>query len=470
MPQARRFNPRPRCRAGDTCASARIARHDQFQSAPACERATRRDCVCTLERECSFNPRPPVRAGDADVARGASARAEWFQSAPALSSGRLAARASSRDRSEFQSAPACERATRDSSDCDRAADDVSIRARVSSGRHVRSMRSCAQCTMFQSAPACERATRIGGLQRDDADDVSIRARVRAGDLAARSWRSERRQFQSAPACERATTPDRAPIQRRRRFNPRPRASGRHVQASGAACTDACFNPRPRASGRPRRERSPHLGHDQFQSAPACERATCGSQPMRQHASVSIRARVRAGDLRPLDAAHAAVRFQSAPACERATRETRAMRALVPGFNPRPRASGRRRAAESLIGRIQCFNPRPRASGRRGACVHRCTPARRFNPRPRASGRRARTCVQRRRPGCFNPRPRASGRPRQRGGPACMRRCFNPRPRASGRPSMSTTMSKNRKSRRQREPTGGPARDRWAAQKRRNATR
>ena len=184
-----------------------------FQSAPACERATR--CWhCNIWR--CFNPRPR-----------ASGR-------PSPSCVQTVAPAAMR----FQSAPACERATMRVVAWT-SANNVSIRARVRAGdRAVRAHHECngfnprprasgrplrplaRSCSWFQSAPACERATR-SALQMVQAE------------------------FQSAPACERATL---MPSLMRRCFNPRPRASGRLAPCALRARI-VCFNPRPRASGR-----------------------------------------------------------------------------------------------------------------------------------------------------------------------------------------------------------------------------
>ena len=147
---------------------------------------------------------------------------------------------------------------------------------------------------FQSTPACERATRsssawapwrCGFNPRPRASGrrlwcrcsmsvspVSIHARVRAGDVANSASTLTATGFQSTPACERATCQPRKRGPRRRRFNPRPRASGRRFMCNTEQHWLACFNPRPRASGRlgqPCRHRYPAL----FQSTPACERAT-----------------------------------------------------------------------------------------------------------------------------------------------------------------------------------------------------
>ena len=106
-------------------------------------------------------------------------------------------------------------------------------------------------------------------------------------------------FQSAPACERATSRRSELRNRRWCFNPRPRASGRPTANAGRPSTAVSIRARVRA-GDTRRPRSrPLAGH------------------------VSIRARVRAGDT--------SLRMAIAYAC----------------FNPRPRASGRRRPCKCL---------------------------------------------------------------------------------------------------------------------------
>ena len=99
------------------------------------------------------------------------------------------------------------------------------------------------------------------------------------------------------------------------FNPRPRVSGRRLAQHQAGCGGDGFNPRPRVSGRP------HIGvvvaGYQFQSTPACERAT-----------------------KPIDDADKSAMFQSTPACERATSGATDGSQTPVGFNPRPRVSGR----------------------------------------------------------------------------------------------------------------------------------
>jgi len=131
-------------------------------------------------------------------------------------------------------------------------------------------------------------------------------------------------FQSTPACERAT-----------------------MLGVTSVGVSASFNPRPRASGRPK-PGALAVWPRGFQSTPACERATIEMGQDEGPKSVSIHARVRAGD------------------------ETRrkALRASA-SFNPRPRASGRpnRRFQSSSF---WSFNPRPRASGRRMVCCNLCS--------------------------------------------------------------------------------------------------
>ena len=166
--------------------------------------------------------RARVRAGDYRPIR-CTAGAGRFNPRP-RASGRLVLFAVAFDPKPFQSAPACERATSGFS-----------------GRAVRA-------TAFQSAPACERATPavpdarlpldgfnprprasgrpVDGLRSAWENNVSIRARVRAGDPAPRDRIQIDNQFQSAPACERATSPCKYTLGQLRRFNPRPRASGR----------------------------------------------------------------------------------------------------------------------------------------------------------------------------------------------------------------------------------------------------
>ena len=153
-------------------------------------------------------------------------------------------------------------------------------------------------------------------------EVSIRARVRAGDVAIVAT--------GAHGSE--------------RFNPRPRASGRLRAHPGAVGRAAGFNPRPRASGRRDRRPPSPWARTQFQSAPACERATSMAyRRCRACKRVSIRARVRAGDAAsPLGCAVQSRRF-----------------------NPRPRASGRPASRRGAGPSPASFNPRPRASGRRG---------------------------------------------------------------------------------------------------------
>ena len=258
---------------------------------------------------------------------------------------------------------------------------VSIRARVRAGDPSMVCARPAK-TMFQSAPACERATPRRGSQFSRQSVVSIRARVRAGDFALQmhAW--------TIRGC----------------FNPRPRASGRRRcttalqpfiavsirarvragdrrRSSRRTASRACFNPRPRASGRRR------IG------------ATRSAQ------------------------------FQSAPACERATRT-----AVTIGrcFNPRPRASGRHSQAVQAAASRCCFNPRPRASGRRQVAVRCVLTYAMFQSAPACE--RA-TCSS---------RERAAAECVFQSAPACERatwlqtwlqrasECFNPRPRASGR--------------------------------------
>ena len=81
--------------------------------------------------------------------------------------------------------------------------DVSIHARVRAG-DVPGKMSGALSSEFQSTPACERATtdtQLGLMFWQ----VSIHARVRAGDIGRRLLHSSRKRFQSTPACERATS-------------------------------------------------------------------------------------------------------------------------------------------------------------------------------------------------------------------------------------------------------------------------
>ena len=144
---------------------------------------------------------------------------------------------------------------------------------------------------FQSTPACERAT----LERSAAPVMT--------------W------FQSTPACERATRAETIPAAAFFvSIHARVRAGdwrGRQTR-----CWHRGFNPRPRASGRldlftPVHER------EQFQSTPACERATCAVSPGPiLHMFQSTPACERATTDAVPDGLHGA--FQSTPACERAT--------------------------------------------------------------------------------------------------------------------------------------------------------
>ncbi len=168
-------------------------------------------------------------------------------------------------------------------------------------------------TVFQSAPACERATAASKrrrIARVYLEKVSIRARVRAGD---RARLARRVMFQSAPACERATARSDAKCS----FNPRPRASGRRLAEPRLVRRyTQCFNPRPRASGRPApRELRPL----DVVSIRARVRAGDLLGMAARMITVSIRARVRAGDVRRSSSLVHPYLFQSAPACERATR-------------------------------------------------------------------------------------------------------------------------------------------------------
>ncbi len=170
--------------------------------------------------------------------------------------------------------------------------------------------------------------------------------MRAGDGLLHDLASRFRRFQSAPACERATSGRGGRADRYACFNPRPRASGRRslvyhvvylcsvsirarVRAGDISPPNMCsgflsFNPRPRASGRQGGRAESHKEHV-FQSAPACERATHALPSGIAGNEVSIRARVRAGDLNLRHNYRFASLFQSAPACERATRSLRSCR-------------------------------------------------------------------------------------------------------------------------------------------------
>ena len=142
-------------------------------------------------------------------------------------------------------------------------------------------------------------------------------------------------------------------------------SGRPCNALVCEPLSSCFNPRPRVSGRPITA-DDLRDHRQFQSTPACERATEYGYTQR-----TLR------------------RFQSTPACERATAGTWPAMPLYAGFNPRPRVSGRRCKRGSSSSSPGCFNPRPRVSGRRSSHAKGFAWTR-FNPRPRVSGRPAAT--------------------------------------------------------------------------------
>ena len=204
----------------------------------------------------------------------------------------------------FQSAPACERATR---------------AR---------MRATSRSTAFQSAPACERATRSSrrNAATQPFDGVSIRARVRAGDLTKTRGRGcWLEPFQSAPACERATRVPRSGghlLSARVSIRARVRAGDIEAFKLQQSLRLGCFNPRPRASGRPALLRDVAGLPGRFQSAPACERAS--------FLILSRRFKLQ----------QSAMVFRSAPACERATPPPPTMRIrLHPHrricFNPAP---------------------------------------------------------------------------------------------------------------------------------------
>ena len=240
-----------------------------FQSAPACERATIAASLDVVSTVVSIRAR--VRAGDVVIGH-SKCLMRCFNPRP-RASGRPPPRQRRRRsiREGFNPRPRASGRPAHKAEMARRV-DVSIRARVRAGDRIR-LDTRKWLLSFQSAPACERATSalVCAVGRQV---VSIRARVRAGDVSAANVRSRHyMQFQSAPACERAT---------------------RLVAAADA--TYNCFNPRPRASGR--------LGHSTlhsrcrvFQSAPACERATaCRSRLHVDRKAVSIRARVRAGDV------------------------------------------------------------------------------------------------------------------------------------------------------------------------------
>ena len=245
--------------------------------------------------------------------------------------------------SEFQSAPACERATAGRSCCRREYNCFNPRPRAS-GRLCSNAKMRCRCTV--SIRARVRAGDPAVAAADASIIVSIRARVRAGDYRPIRCTAGAGRFNPRPRASGRLVLF-AVLSIQNRFNPRPRASGRRRDFQAAPCAPQRFNPRPRASGRPSMPGF-SIACMSFQSAPACERATPAVPDARLPLD-GFNPRPRASG-RPVEGLRSAENmFQSAPACERATpRPGIAFRSTI-SFNPRPRASGRLRLANTALG-------------------------------------------------------------------------------------------------------------------------
>ena len=327
-----------------------------FQPAPPCEGATWRVQGRTIDL--LFQPAPPCEGATRCGTRSTG-------SAP-----------------RFQPAPPCEGATIGDRDRD-GRDPVSTRAPVRGGDHPECCprRSC-RCfnprprargrravlrplvgyCLFQPAPPCEGAT-----TDDTGDDqnwtVSTRAPVRGGDPRRRAWCSCRKRFQPAPPCEGATqAPDRpqrhaavstrAPVRggdsqlsrqpRSRVVSTRaPVRGGDELWARGQSILEAGFNPRPRARGRRALGAGPVDIGSGFQPAPPCEGATLAITNVSLFTLVSTRAPVRGGDSQLSRQPRSRVVSTRAPVRGGDELWARGQSILEAGFNPRPRARGRR---------------------------------------------------------------------------------------------------------------------------------
>ena len=188
---------RARVRAGDPAVAAADASMI-LRSAPACEQGDYRPIRCTAGAG-RFNPRPRA-SGRRCFSRLLSIQ-NRFNPRP---------RASGRRR-DFQAAPC-------------APQRFNPRPRAS-GRTPAVPDARLPLDGFNPRPRAS-GRPVDGLRSAWENNVSIRARVRAGDPAPRDRIQIDNQFQSAPACERATSPCKYTLGQLRRFNPRPRASGR----------------------------------------------------------------------------------------------------------------------------------------------------------------------------------------------------------------------------------------------------
>ena len=235
------FNPRPRASGRLAVALAVALRVALFQSTPACERATCFQSPNCQDHLVSIHAR--VRAGDDRGQRPAHRRVSFnprprASGRPAISDA-IAAYADVSIHARVRAGDAT---------CTIAGGSatVSIHARVRAG-DIRRGSSSLRPYSFNPRP---RASGRLHTQRHSACrcDVSIHARVRAGDAGSFFGLNEKLMFQSTPACERATSGqihpntrflvsiharvragdqcDRSQSHEIKRFNPRPRASGR----------------------------------------------------------------------------------------------------------------------------------------------------------------------------------------------------------------------------------------------------